>query len=56
MWDEYIIKKEVIISIKNIENLLNNNYDDKKIFFKDLIWLLSLSYFPTKIQVFILNS
>lgn len=55
MRDDYFITKDIIISIKNIDNLLNEDYEDKKIFLKDLIDLLSVPYLDKKIQVFIIN-
>lgn len=53
--DDYFINRDIVIFLKNIDNLLIDNYEDKKIFLKELVYLLSVKYLEKKVQIFIKN-
>lgn len=53
MTDDYFINRDIVIFLKNIDNLLIDNYEDKKIFLKELVYLLSVKYLEKKVQIFI---
>jgi hypothetical protein len=55
MTDDYYINKDIIISIKNIDNLLSEDYSSEKIFLKTLVELLFTKFIDVKVQVFIIE-
>ena len=55
MTDDYFINKDIIISIKNIDDLLSQDYESNKIFLETLMWLLSTKFIDVKIQIFIIK-
>jgi RNAse (barnase) inhibitor barstar len=55
MTDDDFINKDLIITIKNMDDLLSQDYESKKIFLKELIYLLSTNFISVKVQIFIIK-